>query len=388
MSAAIETLDLFRVDVTWRTSWALVRVQLDDGTVGWGESSDAHIARIAVDRFSELAADYRGLGFEQAHSRLDAAIAEAAAALGDSAAWPAEPTLLGGIEQAFCDLAAQQAGQSLASYLGGPDTSYAIPLYANINRGLRERTPTEFARLARSAVDNGFTAIKCAPFDFLVGDRRVETGLRLIEAVRAEVGENVDLMMDAHHNLSLAELTAYRQGILDLNLRWIEDVARVENPVEVQQVKEVLDVPQAGGEAATRPDQVVAAIESGALDVFMPDVKHAGGDRVAVALGAIAAEAGLEVSIHNPTGPVGTAHSAAASAAMPTARILEFAFGEVDWRADLLTDPGLESGAYARATTRPGLGVGVSMSTLTEHLGEPVPVGSAHPGSQLWASGQ
>ncbi|PRY63847.1 galactonate dehydratase [Knoellia remsis] len=379
--SSIVDITMHRVPVTWRTTWVFVEVTLDDGRTGWGEASDAHAVEIAVPRWDELTAAYLGLGLGDALARLATEVTAAGLAMGASRALPADSTLLGGLDQALCDLDAQLAGVPLAAHLGGPTGPSSIPLYANINRGVRERTPREFARVARDAVQAGFAAIKCAPFDFLVGDRRVDTGLRLVEAVREEIGGDVDLMLDAHHFVSHDELRAVRSRVLDLDLRWIEDIAFIDDADSVKRAKDILDIPQAAGEFATRPDQVVTAIESGALDVFMPDVKHSGGDRRAVELGRLAAERGLEVSIHNPTGPVATAHSVAASSAFPTARILECAFGEVPWRMELLTDPSLESSGRARTTDAPGLGVAVDADVLQHHQRRVTEVGVAHPGS-------
>lgn len=385
--SSVAAVDLVRVPVSWRTTWSVVRVRLDNGRVGWGECSDAHIVELLTPHWAAISRRYVGLDLDEALAEVASDARRAALGMGASRALPAESTLLGGLDQALCDLAAQQLGIPLTAYFGGPTGASSIALYANINRGVRERTPQEFARVARAAVAAGFSAVKCAPFDFLVGDRRVDTGLRLAEAVREAVGADVGLMLDAHLHVGLDELGAVAGRIRELGLRWIEDVAFVDDADSVKRAREVLDVPQAAGEFATRPDQVVAAIQSGALDIFMPDVKHAGGDRSALELGRIAVAAGVEVSVHNPTGPIASAHSAAVSAALPTATILECAFGEVPWRERLLDDPGCEAAGRARTSGRPGLGVGVDTDELERRAAAVGPLGHLHPGRDHFAQG-
>lgn len=378
MTTRIDRIVIHRVPVTWRTTWVFAEVGLDDGAVGWGEPSDAHAAELAAIRWPELTDRYVGMTVKEALAQVTADVAAAALAA-PPRALPADITLLGGFEQALCDLAAQQAGMPLSQWLGADGTRDSIPLYANINRGVRARTTDEFARVARAAVDEGFTAIKCAPFDFLVGDRRVDTGLRLVEAVREEVGPDVELMLDAHHYVTLDEMVIVADRLEALELRWIEDVAFFDDPAMVRRAREIVDIPQAAGEFATRDEEIRTALDTGALDVFMPDVKHAGGDLAAKRLGDIATRAGYEVSLHNPTGPVGMAHSVAASMAMPTARVLECAYGEVPWRQDLLSGV-VERNGVGVAQTGPGLGVTVNRDELRRRCAATPAVGWAHPG--------
>jgi galactonate dehydratase len=71
-------------------------------------------------------------------------------------------------------------------------------------------------------------------------------------------------------------------------------------------------------------------------DVLMPDVKHCGGPGVLRQIGTLTAAAGLGVSPHNPSGPISTLASAQVAATLPNLRRLEYPFGEVDWRGELI----------------------------------------------------
>ena len=80
-------------------------------------------------------------------------------------------------------------------------------------------------------------------------------------------------------------------------------------------------------------------LEAGAADVIMPDVKHAGGDHETLLAGELAAMHGVGFAPHNPSGPVAGIHSGHVCAAAGSFRILEFAWGEIPWRADCSTRP-------------------------------------------------
>ena len=60
--------------------------------------------------------------------------------------------------------AAKRAGVPI-NVLLGKAVRKSVPVYANINRGARDRSPDGVAQSARSAVASGFNAVKIAPFD-------------------------------------------------------------------------------------------------------------------------------------------------------------------------------------------------------------------------------
>jgi galactonate dehydratase len=103
------------------------------------------------------------------------------------------------------------------------------------------------------------------------------------------------------------------------------------------------------------PADARSAISECLVDILMPDVKHAGGISRVLAIARAASE--LVVSPHNPSGPVATAASAHLFAVCPNATVLEYQFGEVPWRSEVVA--GVERIAEGRLTVddRPGLGV-------------------------------
>lgn len=349
--------------VSWRTSWEVVELRTSNGLFGFGEWSGMTATESVVGLRRCLAEKLLGLDIAEAL----AAIQEAVAAEARGRRRRSELTVLGGLDAAVCDLAARRDGVTMAEWLGcaqGPTTCYA-----NINRAVTSRTPEEFATTAKAAVQAGFSAVKFAPFDFLLGPRRLDAGLRCAEAVREAVGPKVDVMLDLHGVLGLADLEVAAPRLRALSPRWIEDVAPVDDVDALAEAGALLGVPIADGELAASIDEIVPAVEAGLLQVVMPDVKHAGGPRRALDIGKYAAERGVEVSFHNPWGPVATAHSAAASASCGTARILEYAFGEADWRPESVEPhEKLDDGHLF-----PPAGAGIALSFIDGQPVEPPP---------------
>ncbi|MFC4908200.1 mandelate racemase/muconate lactonizing enzyme family protein [Actinomadura gamaensis] len=321
-------ISLYRVAVSARTDWLVVRIADRDGASGWGECSDAGTP-------------------------------EAVAAHLDRPGDPADPflvtTVRGALDQAHCDLEARRRGEPLWKWLGGSDPG-PVRLYANINRMPGGRAPEDVAECALAAVRAGFRRIKFAPFD-VPGDRPLPLlGLERARAVRAAVGPDVELMIDCHERLAPDELEPVLDALADLGLGWLEDATGIDDTAGLRRLRERTDLRLAGGEFAVDTAQVARA--RGLLDVVMPDVKHAGGVSAALDLAATAAECGAEVSFHNPSGPVATAVSAHLTGVAPG--VLEFMFGEAEWRPAVVG--GAERVAGGLLTLSPGPGIGLDLS--------------------------
>ncbi|MEV5976587.1 enolase C-terminal domain-like protein [Streptomyces sp. NPDC052114] len=332
LGAEPESWELFRVAVSARTEWLVLRLTAADGTRGYGECSDAGPLRQVLDRL------VRGP---------------------DTCPEFVARTVAGGLEQARVDVAARRAGLPLWAWLGGRHPG-AVELYANINRVAGGRGPDDVAATARAAVADGFRAVKLAPFD--TGDphgRRPlpELGLARLAAARAAVGPRVALMADAHERLALAELAPLLGPLTDLGLYWLEDGVGIGRPDELAELRALTELALAGGEFAT--DVTELAPVRGLLDVLMPDVKHAGGPLRARDLARSAP--GARISFHNPSGPVATLHAAHLAGACGTTEPLEYAYGETRWRPDVVR--GAERIHEGRLTLPDAPGVGLDMDT-------------------------
>jgi galactonate dehydratase len=75
----------------------------------------------------------------------------------------------------------------------------------------------------------------------------------------------------------------------------------------------------------------------------------------------------LLVAPHNPSGPVATVATAHAVSTMSNFLILEYAWGEVDWRADLLEPAEPIRDGYLHLSHAPGLGYRLNPTVLEAH---------------------
>jgi galactonate dehydratase len=349
----VRTLELVETHVSSRTQWHFVLLR-DDDLTAVGECSDSGDPTLLAKELAALEATllHRDLVADRAPlmQALECRIDEATSAEAFVVA-----TLMGGLEQMLTDYAAQAAEVPVWKWLGGspPDP---VPVYANINRMPGGRTPEDVAHMAARAVAAGFTAVKCAPFDVSAPDQDLTTiGLARLRAIRAAVGDDVELKVDCHERVPVEELHAILPQLEELGITWLEDVVSLQDVEALRQLRAATTLPIAGGETMFSPDEALPAASEGLIDILMPDVKHAGG--IAGVLAVARAVPELAVSPHNPSGPVATAASAHLFAVCPNATVLEYQFGEIPWRSGLVG--GLERVTEGRlhVDDRPGLGV-------------------------------
>jgi galactonate dehydratase len=84
-------------------------------------------------------------------------------------------------------------------------------------------------------------------------------------------------------------------------------------------------------------------------------------------ISAIAEGAGLQVSPHGPASPVGNVTAAHVSVTMPNFLILEHAFDEVPWRAELIDPPEAIQNGRLTVANRPGLGITLNERIATKY---------------------
>ena len=73
------------------------------------------------------------------------------------------------------------------------------------------------------------------------------------------------------------------------------------------------------------------------------------------------------MSPHNPSGPVATAASVQLCAGLSNVSILEFAWGEVPWRAQLIDPPEQFISGKIRVPDAPGFGIELNDREVARH---------------------
>ena len=347
-----------RVNAERGRTWLFVEISTDTGEIGVGEASqsrfDAGVELLVQQMKEQIVGRHPMDLIEPLRTRL----------LHNPFADRTRYSAFSGIEQALWDLAGKSVGEPVHRLLGGAHAD-RVRLYANINAAQQGDAPPELASTAARAVAEGFSAIKMYPFPFGQGTKvsaplpRAEMRLAVdrVRAVRAAIGPDIDLLTDWAWTLTPADALQMAERFAEFELWWIEEPYVVANPPALAELRSRIMTRLAGGEQLQGAYAFRGLFEARALDVIMPDVKWIGGIAEMRNVCASAAAYDVEVAPHNMSGPVATAASLQVSVTLRNFAILEYCWGAVPWRADLVHGTERVEDGYLVLSGAPGLGI-------------------------------
>jgi galactonate dehydratase len=358
-------LETFIVHVNNRGNWILVRLGTNEGLTGIGEASHGATDTSTARYLAQFAARLKGRGIFDIEWLRTTAAPEIATG-GTSAA-----CALSALEQCLWDIIGQALNVPVYDLFGGALRT-TIRNYANINRSTNPRTPAGFASMAVQAIDAGFDAVKLAPWDDMPGDlsdsAKVEEitqlGIDRAAAVRKVLGPGRDLLLDAHSKFDLPHGLKLLNRVEQMKLFWLEEVAPVP---DLPAIRRAATIPSAGGEVIYGAKGFLPYINAGSVDIVMPDVKYCGGMLELKKIASLAEAAGLKVSPHGPASPIGNIAAAHVCAGMQNFLILEFSYGEVPWRSELIDPPEQLEKGFLTLAPRPGLGIRLNEKTAAKY---------------------
>lgn len=261
-----------------------VVVRLEDvaGAVGWGEIwcnfpavGAEHRARLFRSVVAPLLLERTWAVPQEAFATLSRRLHVLALQTGEEGPIA---QVIAGTDIAIWDLLGRRAGQPLWRMLGGRPE---IAVYAS---GLNPDAPE---RLAARKRDEGYRAFKLK-----VGFGR-ERDLTNLAALRAALGEQAALMVDANQAWALDEALAAAEAMAPFGLRWLEEPIPVDAPAQAwTRLASASAMLLAGGENIRGEDGFATAIALGALGVIQPDIGKWGGFSGCLEVGrrALAAE--------------------------------------------------------------------------------------------------
>lgn len=342
--------------------WLFVRVESDDGAVGWGEASLEGYAE-AVDGAFEPLRD-RFIGHDP--FRIED-IWQVAYRGGFYRGGPVLMSALAGLEQALWDLKGKAVNLPAWQMLGG-FVRDKIRAYAWIG-GDR---PHEIAEAARARREQGFSAVKMnatSELDWLDTPKAFDEVVARVEAVQAE---GMDVGLDFHGRVHRPMAKQLAKVLEPLGLLFIEEPLLSENPEGLAQIAQLVSTPIALGERLYSRWDFKPFFEKGAVDIIQPDLSHAGGLLECRKIAAMAEAYDVAVAPHCPLGPLALAACLQLAACTPNVAIQEMSLGiHYNVGHDLLsfvTDKAVltPQDGYLPIPQGPGLGVGIDEAAVRE----------------------
>jgi len=326
--------------------------EISDGVLaGYGEAShsndDERCKQLAAELFEK---HYRG--FVPSLDKLARKEQEIAALAPDFVT----ATAFSGLNQAFYDLLAKREQVPVWQlFRSGGAAFTGLPLYTTINRALETRSAEEYHTVVGELKAQGFKTFKCAPFEAVNNaERAVEkaaAGLATLARLREQFPE-LAVRVDFHERFQPQDFYTLIPELERLQLDWIEEPFAVGPTYDELRRRTHLRI--SAGELFWSRGRFQEITERGWCDVIMPDVKHVGG--FGPLLDVLKMGAGrIEISPHNPSGPISTAASLHAAAVYPElVRSLEYSFDRKQTRRS--TGEQIENGVLLLGD-KPGWGV-------------------------------
>jgi galactonate dehydratase len=356
-------------------NWVFVKVETDEpGLFGWGEATLEWKTRSVVGAVEDLTPLLLGRDprdIEQAVRVLKKQSFWRLGVIGMSA--------VSGIEMALWDILGKHLDVPVWRLLGG-QVRDKVRVYTHLGLGdMRAVYETlEAAPLverAHEVMEKGYRAFKAVfiPYShYHAPQPEVDKVARMMEALRAAVGPEIEVMVDFHGRpASASAALAYIQALEPGRPMFVEEPVPPGETAALQAIASRTAVPLATGERLIDRAEFHDLLAVRAVSILQPDICHCGGLFEAKKIAAMAEAVSVGVAPHNPLGPIAGVAALHFAVSTPNHVIQEEMVGAVPWYFDVVQGPIRMVEGFWQVPTAPGLGIEVNETECAKHPFEP-----------------
>ncbi len=338
----------------------LVRIETDQGLVGWGETSPIAGARGTIDNqiaprlIGRNPLEYRRLWREMWGPNFGNGLA------------------VGAVETALNDLRGKALDLPVAELFGGRLRD-RVPVYVSALEYVEKpEIEEEYPKVAAEMVARGYKAIKMR-----LGRYSVARESRVAAQVRETVGPDIKLLADGNGGYTVGTALRMAHVLRELNFELFEEPLPQVNPnyTGYEDLRRRMPLPLAGGEALDSRAAGKALIDRSCFDIIQPDISLCGGMGEALFIAELAALSGIRCIPHCWGGDIVIAASAHLLSLLPDPHwgppadtpMLEIDQGENPWRNGLAIEPLDVQDGFITVTNKPGLGIEINEEVVLEY---------------------
>ena len=358
----VTDIKTFVVD-NYRTNWVFVKVYTDSGIDGVGEGTLEYKEKAlcgAVEHIKDYLVGKNPLDIEKHYHDLYR-----------DAYWRGGVVLmsaLSAVEAALWDILGKFLGVSVYRLLGGKCHDdcriYVNAWFAGANE------PEEFAEKAKIAVKRNVTAMKWKKKkkNYLqISNKDLDKALKNIAAVREAVGNDVDLLIEAHGRFDVPTGIKIANEIACFKPMFLEEPVPPNNLAALKAVRDKSPVPIAAGERLYTRYDYNEMFRPRAADYIQPDVSQGGGIMELKKIAAVAEANYMPFAPHNPSGPVANASTLCLAACCPNFCILEIMDADVEYRSEITNETLEYKDGRIKIPEKPGLGIEINEKECLKH---------------------
>ena len=276
------------------------------------------------------------------------------------------------LDLALWDLAGKITGQPCWRLLGG--LSSRVRAYASSGT---LRQPAALADQAERYLAQGFRAMKIR---FQRGAWRED--IRALEAVRARVGERLELMVDCNQGWrmpwdtqapwTLKDALAVARELERLGVYWMEEPLHRGDRSGMKALRDATDVRIAAGEMTRQLHELRDLVTGGCIDVLQPDAALVGGISGLRRMAVLAQEHGVQFTPHTWTNGMGLTANAHLTAGLCDAPFIEFPYDPPEWSLErrdfIMAEPLRAIDGWICLSEAPGMGYRLNEQLLAATL--------------------
>lgn len=345
--------------------WMLLKIETDEGIVGWGEpviEGKARSVETAVEEFGHylIGQDprrindlwqvmYRG-GFYRGGAILMSAMA--------------------GIDQALWDIKGKALGVPVYELLGGLVRD-RMKTYSWVG-GDRPADVIAGIKALREAGFDTFKMNGTEEFGLVDTAKKVDAAVARIAEIREAFGNDIEFGIDFHGRVAAPMAKVLLKELEPFRPLFVEEPVLAEQAEYYPRLAEATSIPLAAGERMYSRFEFKHVFERGGISILQPDLSHAGGITECVKIAAMAEAYDVALAPHCPLGPIALASCLQVDFIAYNAVIQEQSMGihynkggEV---LDYVLNPEdfhLDKG-YIKPLPKPGLGVEINEAKVIE----------------------
>jgi len=326
-------------------NWCFVKVYTDEGITGLGEGSGwPRVVETAINDLKPIVIGEDPMNIERIWQKM------LVSTMGAGMTGTPGSGSMNAIDMALWDIKGKALNTPEWNLLGGKVRD-RIRAYGHA------KTPERALELKK----RGLTAVKTGG---------VHRTVEKVDAIRKAVGDEMDIMVDAHGPpwFTTKDAIVIGKALEPYKLLFYEDPVPPDNIEALQRVQDNVDIPIAAGERHSHIWGVRQLIEREIVDVVQPDTGRIGGISQMMKIAAMAEAHYITVAPHSGSlGPVAEYAAIHVLAAIPNALILERVHDDVPVRYDV-TLPHIETiDGHIEVPDRPGLGVDIDEDVVLAH---------------------
>lgn len=295
--------------------------------------------------------------------------------------------VLSAVESALWDLTGKALGLPVYQLLGG---KFRDKIRVYCDTALYQNnlpTPKDFANSALEAKKMGFNAIKFDldqfndpnkydRYNWTASPAELKRMYDQMAAAREAVGPNIDICADMHGRYDAVTGEQVAKMLEPLHLMWLEEPIPAENAEAYKKITDSTTTPICAGENHYLAHGFRRLLETGSVDIIMPDLQKAGGLGEGQRIANLANLYYVPFAPHMVASYLGAMASCHVCASVPNFMILEWQiyFHTNPMFKEIVTFDGpMVENSFITLSEKPGVGVEINEEGMRKYATPGVP---------------